>query len=289
MIYLITILIIIILVAVGVLTVRHNGDDNPNGNGTDENEAKRWEDLYNFKSYLYHNYTVIEKNDEDVSAIEDISEPGDSAWVIIGVEKEFTSEEASTIRNFIDSGGTCIIAAESDHVNKIAQQYSVSFTGHRILETEKFDANEIFVPTDAYIGGAYYHILTNSPVGITYNEEVKSYLITVLAKSSENTGLGDFSFLDKNDNGIAEADDEFGPINMIVEVKQKSGDGKIIFICDSAVFTDDLWDLDSNKASYENDAFSKALLKYSLSKQGTVIYDYSKHVNPYSGHKLYPR
>jgi hypothetical protein len=71
---------------------------------------------------------------------------------------------------------------------------------------------------------------------------------------------------------------------MIVEVKQKIGEGKIIFICDSAVFTDDLWKVDS----YENEQFAKTLLKYSVSWDGTVVYDFSKHVNAYSGHKLYP-
>ena len=283
--YLIIILIIIVLIAVGVsLSQDDGGEQQP----PDNNRGKRWEDLYNFKEFLYNNYTVTEKPTEDVKVIDDIDDPENAAWLIIGVEKEFTSEEASTVRNFVTDGGTCIIAADSEFANKIAQQFAVSFTGHRIIETVKYDAGGIFIPTDAYIGGTYYHILTNSPVGITFNKQVTTFDINTIAQSSEASGIGDYSFLDKNDNGVSEADDDFGPINMIVEVKQKTGTGKIIFICDSAVFTDDLWDLETQKASYENDAFAEALLKYSVSRDSTVVDDFSKHVNVHSDHKIYP-
>jgi len=277
----VVILIIIIAVAVGISL---SGDDDPSdgngGNGT----VPRWEDLRIFKSYLYNNYSVEEKTGFETEIVTQIEDPSDALWLILGVEKEFSSEEASALRNFVDRGGSVVVASDSTYANKLSLQFGVEYTSYRILETERYDKNEYFIPMEAYMGGTSYNIITNGPLYLDPNENVTTIDIEVVAASSGWSGMGDFSFIDKNSDGIAGKEDVIDQFPAIVEVHY--GEGKIIFMSDTGIFTDDLWDL---SADYENSEFCKDLLKYTVSRQGTVIYDLSKHENYQSGHKLYPR
>lgn len=262
-------------------------EDNNNGATNGVKDGKRWEDLYHFKDYLYSNYTVVEKKSSNTDVVNNVEDWNDAVWIIVGVDKEFTSEESSAVRNFVKNGGNFILAAESDYANKISTQFAVEYTNHRIIEADDvYDKSEFFVPLNPYIGGSTYHIITNGPMGLQYDKNVTTIQYIEIASSSEWHGAGLFSFLDLNDNSVADGTDIMGPIPAILEAR--FGEGRLIFIGDSGLFTDDLWELETYKASYANKAFCQTLIKNTVSKEGTVIYDFSKHENIQSGHLTYP-
>jgi hypothetical protein len=289
--FLMIIVIIIILIAVGI-GLSYSGD-NGGGNGGNGGSkgGERWEDLNSFKALIYQNYTVLEKRDSSTAVLDQIEDPTDSVWIIIGVESEFTSEEASAIRNFVESGGDLILASESTHANKISGQFGIEFINHRVLETELFDGSEFFIQTDAEIEGSSYKILMNAPLGLSYDENVTTVDYLLTAESSEWAGKDMFSFMDKNDNSEADLADVMGPIPLILEARFPADSeiqGKMFYIGDTGLFTDDLWARDTNKADYQNNEFVQNLLKYTISRQGTVIYDFSKHETYTSGNIWYP-
>jgi hypothetical protein len=285
---LIGIIIVIIIVAAGIGL--SNGDGDENNKPDPVEEGKRWEELDNFRGLLYKNYTVEEKSTSSTAVLSKVDDPTDAVWIIIGVERAFTSEEASAVRNFVKNGGDLILASDSTYANKISRQFAVEYSTHRIIETSYYDENELFIPTVATLEGTSYLLLTNSPLGMLYNSSVTTIDIDEIASSSEYEGYGLFSFIDENDDGVADADDTLGPIPIIVEIQLNNvdGAGKMIFIGDSALFSNDLWDRETNKGSYQNKDFCDALLKYTISPQGTVIYDYSKHENIQSGQLVFP-
>ncbi|UCH88791.1 MAG: hypothetical protein JSV49_11195 [Thermoplasmata archaeon] len=279
--FFIIIVIVIVLVAVGI-GLRNINDDN--GGDNDDDTGKRWDDLQKFKEFLYDNYTVLEKSNSDTAVLNQVTDKSDSVWIIIGVDKEFTSEEASAVRNFVNEGGNLILAAETTHANKISKTSGVEFLNHRVIETENYDLNEVFIPFQAYLAGTTYNILLNAPMGLSYDDNITSVDFEIIAESSGFTMTEGYSFLDMNDNGGSDMEDLPGPIPTIIEV-DNFGEGKIIFLSDSGLFTDNLWGL----GSYENEFFCKDLMKYTVSRQGSVVYDFSKHDGYLSGHKQYPR
>jgi hypothetical protein len=280
----VSIIVVIVIIAVGIALSGDGGDGNGNPNVGED--GKRWEDLYKFKEFLYNNYTVMEKANSDTSILDKVPDQEDAVWIIVGVEKEFTSEEASAVRSFVKAGGNLILASDTTHANKISKPFAVEFSEHRIIETDPilWDGSDLFVSFYPYIGGSNYRIVTNGPLGLLIEENVTTIDMHTIASSSQYHG--EFSILDTNDNGGADATDMFGPIPAIIELRY--GDGKMIFIGDSGLFTDDLWDRETAQATYQNDKFCEALLKYTVSPQGTVIYDFSKHEKYTSGHLLIP-
>ena len=279
----ILVIMILILAAVGVLLSDDNNNDGNNENGS---SGEKWQDLNHFREFLNKNYTVIDKDDTGTDMIEKLDDFSDALWIIIGVESEFLTEESSAVRNFVHDGGNLILAADSSLANKISRQFGIEYSEHRIYETERYDKSSQFIPLEPYIDGKYYYILTNSPIGLVHNQNL-SENFKFIANSSDpfETPQGDYSFLDLNDNGQSDITDDYGPIPAIVEVSY--GSGRMIYLSDSAIFTDDLWSRETATASYENSEFCKALVKNMVSKQGTVIYDYSKHINKHSGHLVY--
>lgn len=281
----VVIAVILVIVSVGLkISNSDSGNDN-NGEQVNPGDGKRWEDLTSLRKFLNQNYTVKDKRNSDTAIINSISDPGDTVWIIVGVEKEFTSSEASAVRKFVQNGGTLILASESTFCNKISRSYGINYSGYNILD-DNFDKNKIFIPSTAKISGSTYEILTNGPKGLEIDKDVKNIDFNVIASSSEYQGFGKFSFLDKNGNGEADADDALGPIEIIIEAQFEKG--KFFFIGNSGIFIDDLWDLERGRVDYRNRQFTEALLKRSISDQGTVIYDFSKHIEIQSGHLLYP-
>jgi hypothetical protein len=285
---LIILLIILIVVASAIalgigLQMSNNGETD---NDNNEFSGARWEDLYKFKQFLYNNYTVIEKRNSNTGILDKIPDVKDSVWIIIGLESEFSSEEASAVRNFVNSGGSLILAAESDFANKISRQFGVEFSTHRIMETELYDKNGMFIPMQTDIGAKSFPVLTNSPTGLLYDKNVTTIKFNIPAQSSDYKGFGLYSFLDLNDNGTADAEDVLGPIALMIEFQY--GQGKIMFIGNTGLFMDTVWDRETYIGSYKNREFCVELLDQMVSKKGTVLYDFSKHVEPQSGHLLYP-
>ena len=209
------------------------------------------------------------------TALHSVTDAENAVFLIIGPERRYSSEEVDAISDFIERGGSMIVADDSSNANALHDsaakgsplRRSVRFHGDALLsldfvknpEIVKFEAALPLSPEEE----RYYSLLFNEGTALNDNPE-ENEEERLLAISS------DYSWLDKNENGEYDHKDgkmqKYDLINM-VDFGKSSG----LFIADSSIFINDMW------LRADNSLFIKDSVRSLIGDNGTVIIDESVH------------
>lgn len=226
-----------------------------------------WNDLSDFRSSAqeagYETRSLI----SNLQVLYEVPEPEKSILIVTGVQCPYSSREMRALKDFIDRGGSLILADDRGYANSISREFGIHFYDYPLWD-ENFIINTSFINLTVRIEISYeimtFEVLFNSPTAIS------SYGgATALASSSER------SWLDVNRNGVIDFGDKKGPLDVIVRK------GQMVFIGDASVFTNQMWD------KLDNARFAMTLLEILLPDGGMVIFDESTHAPQGFGYAFY--
>jgi len=232
-----------------------------------------WNDLSYFSSWI-RNESAYDLTNICFSpiALDTITKADESVFLIIGLERVYSSMEVAAISRFLDRGGSIIVADDSDNSNVLHDdspkdsplKSSGIFYGDTLLSLD-CEKHPKLVKADAHLptedGSQKYSIIFNEGTALERTQEGESLSIAV---SSE------YSWLDENGNEDYDPEDEnmneFELIR-IVEFER----GTAMYIADSSIFINDMW------TRGENSRFLKDSIKLLIGNNGTIIMDESIH------------
>ncbi len=263
------VILILAVVLISILTPESPPDNPDNGDGY------TWQDMDAFQKYLgssdyeYHNLAKTTDINSKTSGRE-----SSSLLFIIGVEEEFTGPEIVAINDFLEDGGTIVIAADGNLANKVSEKYGVTYDGARVIVDEPgFFYNLSFIPAVATVNEYTYNIMFNAPTGFTTTGEGE-----ILSRAEEEVNI----VLDRNGDFVLDLDEHAPRVPFIV--KTPAGNGNIVFISDAGLFTDKLF----TDEMFENMAFTTKLISSLIPEDGCIYYDHSKQASQTSGHMVLP-
>jgi hypothetical protein len=237
------------------------------------------------------------------SILNGVKDPSKELYIAVGVEQKYRTAEITAIQDFVKKGGKVIVADDKGYADDISNKFGVTFYGgtmwdQNFLVTSQFP----MVPATLYLNK--YWLVLSKPTGLanqSYEDANKGeFLYTMIANGSEK------SYVDRNGNEKIDPSDAHDNIPVALEVRYNpkySGNsgvaagGKIIFISDTSIFTNDmLISIDQIKSMGFNSAlannknvdlsqarggsnrqFVTALVSYMLPSGGKVIFDESRH------------
>ena len=209
------------------------------------------------------------------TALYSVKNADNSIFLIIGPERKYSSDEVDAISDFIERGGSMIVADDSSNANALHDKAakdsplkkSFRFHGDALLSMD-FTKNPKLVKFEAASPGLpeeerYYSLLFNEGTALEDGPE-ENEKEEALAISSKD------SWLDTNKNEQYDYDDEdmkeYDLIDM-VNFEKSAG----IYISDSSIFINDMW------VRVDNSLFIKDSVKALIGNNGTIIIDESVH------------
>jgi hypothetical protein len=241
-----------------------------------------WDDISMFYDALNNKYNVSTIVSSPL-ILNKIDRPENKLYIVVGVEKGYSLDEGLALSDFLNNGGSVIIADDFGKGNTIADilndnyegsyfgeygwshgDLDIEFYNHRLYDPE-YVKNTKFVKINVNSGlDRNYEVLLNEPTALKSGGQYHS-----VSKSSSE------SWLDKNDNGIRDVTEEKQAYDIIVIAKY--GKGEVCFISDPGMFINDLWNM------YDNAMCADALIQRLLStKDGNefeIILDESQHIS----------
>ncbi len=198
-----------------------------------------------------------------------IKDPEQTCYVVVGVDREYRQEEIKVIENFVrEDGGKAIIMDDFGSPNALSEKFGVFFYGKPMWDDVNMTGprtvrNISFPIFNFKLGLAPQSVVMNGPTGLTtYNTNVE-----YIANGSEK------SYVDLDGNGRINIGDKKGSIPVIIEVRFNESNGRIVFIADADIATDDML-----KHNPENKAFMIQLVNRVMDKQDSLIlFDESRH------------
>ncbi len=198
-----------------------------------------------------------------------IKDPEQTCYMVVGVDRDYRQEEINIIEKFIrDDGGKAIIMDDFGSPNALSEKFGVFFYGKPMWDdinmTGPRDVRNISFPIFNFKLGLQPHsVVLNAPTGLTtYNTNVE-----YIANGSEK------SYVDLDGNGRINIGDKKGNIPVIIEVRFNESKGRIVFIADADIATDDML-----KHNPNNKAFMIQLVNRVMDKKDSLIlFDESRH------------
>ncbi|NIP33770.1 MAG: hypothetical protein GWN18_02465 [Thermoplasmata archaeon] len=208
-----------------------------------------------------------------------IKDPEQTCYVVVGVDREYRSEEIEIIEHFVrEEGGKAIIMDDFGSPNALSEKFGVFFYGRPMWDdinmTGPQGKKNISFPVFNFKLGLQPHsVVMNGPTGLTtYNTNVE-----YIANGSEK------SYVDLDGNGRINIGDKKGNIPVILEIRFNESDGRVVFIADADVATDDML-----KHNPNNKAFMIQLVNRIMDrKDGLILFDESRHEHPPSQELIY--
>jgi hypothetical protein len=208
-----------------------------------------------------------------------IKDPEETCYVVVGVDRDYRTEEIEVIEKFVrEDGGKAIIMDDFGSPNALSEKFGVFFYGRPMWDdinmTGPGGKKNISFPVFNFKLGLQPHsVVMNGPTGLTtYNTNVE-----FIANGSEKS----YVYLDGN--GRINIGDKKGNIPVILEVRFNESDGRVVFIADADIATDDML-----KHNPNNNAFMIQLVNRIMEKKdGLILFDESRHEHPPSQELLY--
>jgi len=202
----------------------------------------------------------------DTTEYESVSANGTVA-IIVAPQENYTGTEAARIRQFLQQGGTLVVASEDNQTNRLLSDLGVEtrIDGHVVRdEQEHYRGPALPVATNVR-----EHPLTEGVESLTLNYG------SILVRTQESDTLdskltGDvlintsgFAYLDRNGNRDLDAEEEVQPRPVVVA--EEIGEGRVVVVSDGSVFTNAMLDRDGNEQFATNlvSAHKRVLLDYS--------------------------
>ena len=187
---------------------------------------------WNGCSQLRHltNTTIV----RDLGRIKEL-QPKTALVIIAGPAKPFSREEGDLLRQFLNSGGTTLIADKLGRGNSLLEQWAVSVRfDNASLEDPLFYSKQPrfpltydLVPDPLTLD--VEELLLGNPTALVIPEKGS---VRPLAWTSP------YSFLDKNRNGIKDVDEKQGPFAVLATTN--IGQGTLILLSSPEILTNSL-------------------------------------------------
>lgn len=226
-----------------------------------------WNDLSEFRKNLeLKGYKIKCITSTPLSLREYNGDYNKTLLCIIGVERPYTNDEIASIINFVDRGGSLIVADDFGFGNRLIKVFGVEFSRCR-LWSPNFIKNPSFPVINVTYEGIHYEVMMNEPSTLSGVSEKE-----ILVETDSNC------WLDANKNGKRDLD-ELSDIYPIV-ASTHYGEGEIIIISDPGIFINDCWNIK------DNSFFVMALVKSLVPSESTIIFDESIHVHKMPNHNF---
>jgi len=208
-----------------------------------------------------------------------IKDPEATCYIVVGVDREYRTEEIDVIDKFVrEEGGKAIIMDDFGSPNALSEKFGVFFYGRPMWDdinmTGPKGVKNISFPEFSFKLGLQPHtVVMNGPTGLTtYNTNVE-----YIANGSEK------SYVDLDGNGRINIGDKKGNIPVILEIRFNESKGRVVFIADADIATDDML-----KHNSGNKAFMVQLVNRIMEKKdGLIIFDESRHEHSPSQELIY--
>ncbi|NOQ54972.1 MAG: hypothetical protein GQ558_10265 [Thermoplasmata archaeon] len=198
-----------------------------------------------------------------------IKDPEQTCYVVVGVDREYRQEEIKVIEKFVrEDGGKAIIMDDFGSPNALSEKFGVFFYGKPMWDdinmTGPRTVRNISFPIFNFKLGLQPHtVVLNGPTGLTtYNPNVE-----YIANGSEK------SYVDLDGNGRINIGDKKGNIPVIIEVRFNESKGRIVFIADADIATDDMLKFNSGNKAFMIQLVNRVMDK----KDGLILFDESRH------------
>jgi len=201
----------------------------------------------------------------DLGSIKEL-QPKNALVVITNPVKPFSREEVDLLKQFLESGGTALLADRLGRGNPLLERWGVPvrFDGAS-LEDPLFYSKEPRFPL------AYDLVPDPLTLGIEELLLGNPTALAILEKGSVKplAWTSPYSFLDKNRNGIKDADEKQGPFAVLAT--SKIGQGTVILLSSPEMLTNSLLNERHNKQLLLN------ILNASraLAESSTLLFDES--------------
>jgi hypothetical protein len=208
-----------------------------------------------------------------------IKDPEKTCYVVVGVDREYRTEEIDVIEKFVrEEGGKAIIMDDFGSPNALSEKFGVFFYGKPMWDdinmTGPGGKQNISFPIFNFKLGLQQHtVVMNGPTGLTtYNPNVE-----YIANGSEK------SYVDLDGNGRINIGDKKGNIPVILEIGFNESEGRVVFIADADVATDDML-----KHNPENRVFMVQMVNRLMKNEDSLIlFDESRHEHKPSQELVY--
>lgn len=208
--------------------------------------------------------------------LNDTKNPEKTLYIAIGIEKKYDNSEILALIDFVGKGGKILIADDFGYANSISKEYGIEFYGKRLYDIN-YEGNTSFIKIDANMSFGNFNLTFDRPTALKIEpvetEEITKLTYSVSPKNQTNILSDKQSWIDENDDGAIDFTEKISePLPLIKHVeKLEEPFGSIVFISDSSLFINDMWD------KSDNAEFSLELVDFLLPNGGEVIFDESRH------------
>jgi len=208
-----------------------------------------------------------------------IKDPEATCYIVVGVDREYRTEEIEIIEKFVrEEGGKAIIMDDFGSPNALSEKFGVFFYGKPMWDdinmTGPGQVENISFPEFHFKLGLQPHsVVMNGPTGLTtYNTNVE-----YIANGSEK------SYVDLDGNGRINIGDKKGNIPVILEIQFNESNGRVVFIADADIATDDMLKHNPNNKAFMIQLVNRIMEK----KDGLILFDESRHEHTASQELIY--
>jgi hypothetical protein len=208
-----------------------------------------------------------------------IKNPEQTCYVVCGVDREYRKEEIDVIEKFVrDDGGKAIIMDDFGSPNALSEKFGVFFYGRPMWDdinmTGPGEIKNISFPIFKFKLGLQPHsVVMNGPTGLTtYNPNVE-----YIANGSEK------SYVDLDGHGRINIGDKKGYIPVILEIKYNESKGRVVFIADADLATDNMLKNNPNNRAFMVQLVNRVMEK----KDSMILFDESRHEHTPSEELVY--
>jgi len=206
-----------------------------------------------------------------------------SILFIIGVEQSYSEFEASALQEFMNNGGSIVLADDFGYGNTAVSNFQS--VGVSLFNKPLYDMRNTNNPSGFFEPGdnaSIVHLHATPAFGGNQQYELLWSQATALKTSqstTEHAWSSLHSFVDLNGNGEGDADEVANKtgkgIPVIVEAKVGKNGGKLMIIADPSMFINDLLDEDDN---WEFTRDMVAYMAKGSPSQTTIIFEESRHL-----------
>ncbi|QIB75535.1 DUF4350 domain-containing protein [Halogeometricum borinquense] len=199
-------------------------------------------------------------------------EPNSTVSIILSPDQAYTRAEAQRVREFVEQGGTIIVADDfGPHTNPLlsALGSDVRIDGRLLRDEQQYATTPNFSEATTTPNATFLD--TDQTLTLNHGSALRANGTTVLARSSE------FSYVDSNRN--YQLDDSEALQSRPIAMQESVGDGTIIVVSDPSMFINAMLEREGNRA------FVTGLLE----PHDRVVADYShtEQIPPLAGFVLW--
>jgi hypothetical protein len=259
--------------------------------------SDHWNDLSKFRKEVYdHGYNISHISSTPMY-LQNIEEPSNTVFIVVGLERKYSTQEVDVILKYLNRGGNVILADDFGYGNSFIKKMDeiwgynnydpygpvsigYEFSKDKIIDVQYYkDPNYISVGTSTV---EKFELLLNAPSALVLRDDISTDASKYFQYSEVLAQTSSLSWLDLNSNYSRDLGEQEGPFPIIMRfsdylIKAPSSNdirsSNLILISDPSIFINEMFDEADNKD------FSIYLIDDLLKSGGKVIFDESVHLS----------